>query len=443
MRGIPIRGYFLMPRWQRKKMSTTIAITHKPYRSTLKDHEKKVNAAIDIAYKINACRDDVTMAALVEEFVDAYINITDGSDYDRYPFDGYEYQPWQFVSTVIDIAIAGRVLCVEAVLRKCMDKSNRHLRCVKCCMRSSYDNMMAYFIDNDRMDLFALWAPHRPIWGGYNGTIRAVCRHHDVERVGAIARSFEKHELLQMRYSCIIGDKSAMMAGNCIGGTFLVDAAMAGNLDGCQYIRGSMRLSSKLIMLEDVMKEYPYDKRHINPRYCHVDCLRLICTGKEAEAYTRGDQQLAKTFANVIVAVIHTRRRDLINEYMTKTTTAWMMGRIGSMDQLVTHFVIAYAFIHSVANISVDIALSSRYREVIECVLESDRDCMITHGILRSLTDRGFIRRSDEMVVYEYDDISLGHLRRAIIEGSRRRQLPFIVATSTPMDIIIIAVAHE
>ncbi len=458
----------------------------------------KIQETIDAATAILACDDKKKIPHLIDAFMTNYMAAEDaaGNCLVKYRFNGREYRSYTFVGLVIRIALGymtrtnvGVTLALEAILRKWMTTSNTLGYQFDSLIVDVYDDIMALTVDEDRIDLFEFWLDRRPTTAGYDKTMEAICRHRDPQGVARVAHRIEKSSVVRTVYGCIIGDVDDVARANALTGRMVLLAVMAGNLAVTKYISWRLTGDNGMDIALNAIKDYPADGVDINPRYCALDCMRLVFNGEAAKRYITRDPPRTVEFIEHVIA---SRRRDLIDMYLTKEMVAFLRDKLlvyraieaerrGSRGLRNTFFIPArdfsYGHVNHAAVVSV---LLSKNREAIEMILEGARmmpkasdasgnaadsrtihdvrypprgDIFITHHLFISLVDRGFISREDAKMVQvgmaiEEEGlpdeclqlcVSLTNVRNVIYlsKATRAKRLPIVLPRDVFCDALI------
>lgn len=298
------------------------------------------------AEAVNTCSAE-QMPMCIKAFINFFIS-TEDNEAARYKHNANELPKWKYGQAVINDAIArvGMNLDIEAAFRECYEsgsegkplhyrEDNRITWSVKNCIEGVYDHMMAYFIDNDRLDLYEYWNKREPIWGWHSETVRAVARSYDTYQIGCFARQLEEHETVKEYYTIIIGEvpDKLMRKEDHPSDIHLTLAIMAGRINVCKAISDRMFGHPRLEITIDAINDYPVAEKMsrfgINPSYCSLECLRYVINEKVMARYMDSTDGFTRSrLYEFMKLIIKSKRVDLIESFMTKEMTAWMLTMV-------------------------------------------------------------------------------------------------------------------
>ncbi len=285
------------------------------------------------------------MHRYIIEFIKSFIATKD-NDAVMYKHGANELPKWKYGQAVINNAVArvGMDLGIEATFRECYEygsgrnpfsypfgqPDNYITWSVKNCIEGVYDDMMAYFIDNDRLDLYDYWGTRKPTWAWHTETLRAAARSNNTLRIGTIARRYEEHDKVRGYYTIILGKvpDELMRREEKPSDMHLTLAIMAGRFDVCKAIRDRMFRPPLLDIAIDAIKDYPVTES-INPKYCSLDCFRHVLNEKVMARYISSTDEVTRSrLYEFMKLIVKSRRVDLVREFMTKEMTAWMLTMV-------------------------------------------------------------------------------------------------------------------
>lgn len=394
----------------------------------------KAQETINAALALTACKDMEEMPHLIDAFMKRFLV----AEKVTYRVNGRVHDACSFVKEVMRIAFGNMTrthtritLTVEAALRKWM-ASSYLIGCPFDAVIDIYDDIMAMTIDEDRIDLFEFWLGNRPMTADYDKTMAAICRHRDPQGVARVAHRIEKSSVVRDVYKCIIGNVDDIAGARALTGKMLLLAVMAGNLAVAKHISWRSDSYNGMDIAINAIKDYPVNRSDSNPRYCALDCMSLVFNGEAASKYITRDPSRVVEFIEHVIA---SRRRDLIDMYLTKNMVAFLRNKSlvykaieaehrDSRALRNAFFIPARDFLYGHVNHAAVVSvLLSKNREAIEMILEGARmmpkvtdntriphslhdarypphgDIFITHHLFISLVDRGFITREDSKMV--------------------------------------------